>query len=106
MIQCTCMVQAGQVTEQQASTLRRKTSEFARRHFNAAPEINWIVVPEGSGFTEGKPSTSVIVSMNADRALSLAEREPLLRELGAIWQEHAERSPDEVVTAISDPQPS
>ncbi len=104
MINCTCMVQAGQISAAQEQTLRAETTAFGVRHFGAEPSINWITVPEGSGFTEGKPSTSVLVTMNADRALSLAEREPLLRELGDIWQKHANRSPDEVVTVISDPQ--
>jgi len=104
MINCTCMVQAGQISAEQEEILRAETIAFGARQFGAEPSVNWVTVPEGSGFTEGKPSTSVLVSMNADRALSLAEREPLLRELGDIWQEHASRSPDEVVTVISDPQ--
>jgi len=104
MIHCTCMVQAGQISGAQEEILRAETTAFGARHFGTEPSINWIRVPEGSGFTEGKPSTSVLVTMNADRALSLAEREPLLRELGDIWQEHASRTPDEVVTVISDPQ--
>lgn len=104
MIHSTCMVQEGQISSAQELKLRAETSAFGERHFGAKPSINWITVPGGSGFTEGKPSTSVLVTMNADRPLSLAEREPLLRELGAIWEEHAARSPDEVVTVISDPQ--
>ena len=104
MINCTCMVQAGQISATQEDVLRAETSAFGARHFSTEPSINWITVPEGSGFTEGKPSTSVLVTMNADRSLSLAEREPLLRELGAIWEKHAARTPDEVVTVISDPQ--
>ncbi|QFT78752.1 hypothetical protein [Erythrobacter sp. THAF29] len=103
-IQCTCLVQEGQIAHAQAESLRVATVNFARQSFGAEPEVNWIEVPKGSGFTEGKPSTSVLVSMNADRALSLAEREPLLRELGQIWEREADRSPDEVVTVISDPQ--
>lgn len=106
MIHCTCMVQEGQISAEKADILRAETSAFANKAFGAEPSINWIVVPEGSGFTAAKPSTSVLVTMNSDRALSLAEREPLLRELGAIWEKHAERSPDEVVTVISDPQPT
>ena len=104
MIRCTCMVQEGQLSEAQVQNLRSETSAFAKREFGSAPEINWIIVPKGGGFTEGKPSTSVLVTMNADRPLSLVEREPLLRELGAIWEQHAERRPDDVVTVISDPQ--
>ena len=105
MINCICMVQDGQISAEQEAKLRAETEAFGARSFGAKPAINWITVPEGSGFTEGKPSTSVIVSMNADRPLSLEEREPLLRELGDIWIEHASRGPDEVVTVISNPKP-
>ncbi len=104
MIHCTCMVQTGQISETQQAELRAETSAFAKRHFGMAPSIQWVEVPEDSGFTEAKPSTSVLVSMNADRALAPSEREPLLRELGDIWIEHANRGPNEVVTVISDPE--
>lgn len=99
-----CLVQQGQISGAQEEKLRAETSAFAQAHFGAPADINWIVVPEGSGFTEGKPSTSVLVTMRSDRSLAPSEREPLLRELGDIWQQHAAKSPDEVVTVISDPQ--
>jgi len=98
------MVQGGQISEAQQSRLRAQTSAFAEQHFGGKPSIQWVEVPEGSGFTEAKPSTSVLVSMNADRSLEPSEREPLLRELGDIWIEHAQRGPNEVVTVISDPE--
>jgi len=104
VIHCTCMVQAGQISETQQARLRTETNIFSKRHFGSEPSIQWVEVPEGSGFTEAKPSTSVVVSMNADRSLAPSEREPLLRELGDIWIEHAQRSSNEVVTVISDPQ--
>ena len=103
MTACTCMVQAGQISADQEATLRAETSAFAERHFGSPGEINWITVPEGSGFTAAKPSTSVIVSVGSDRPLAPSAREPLLRELEAIWREHAGRGPDEVVSVIRDP---
>jgi len=94
VIHCTCMVQKRQISEAQQSRLRAQTSAFAEQHFGGKPSIQWVEVPEGSGFTEAKPSTS----------LEPSEREPLLRELGDIWIEHAQRGPNEVVTVISDPE--
>jgi len=98
-----CLVQEGQLSEAQEAALREATSAFASAKFGSPAEINWITVPEGSGFTEAKPSTSVIVSLTADRSLSPSEREPLLRELGQIWERGANRGPNEVVTVIRDP---
>ena len=103
MTACTCMVQQGQITAEQEARLREETSAFAERHFGSAGEINWVCVPEGSGFTAAKPSTSVIVSVRSDRPLAPSAREPLLRELEAIWREHAGRGADEVVSVITDP---
>ncbi|MEM8725719.1 MAG: hypothetical protein AAGE86_09385 [Pseudomonadota bacterium] len=103
MTACICMVQEGQISSEQEALLRTETSDFAQRHFGSAADINWVSVPKGSGFTEGAPSTSVIVSITADRSLSPSQREPLLRELGEIWERQADRSPDEVVTVIRDP---
>ena len=103
MTPCICMVQEGQITAAQEAVLRAETSAFAERHFGSPAEFNWVTVPEGSGYTEGVPSTSVIVSVTSDRSLPPSEREPLLRELGRIWEEHAARSPDEVVSVIRDP---
>ena len=105
MIHCICMVQDGQISTDQEITLLRDTADFASRHFGDAPEFNWVTVGQGNGFTEAKPSNSVIVSMNADRSLAPSSREPLLRELCEIWERGADLSPNEVVTVIRDPQP-
>ena len=104
MIHCICMVQEGQISAEQQASLRRDTADFAARHFGREPDFNWVCVDEGNGFTEAKPSNSVIVSMNADRSLAPSAREPLLRELCEIWERGAGLSPNEVVTVIRDPQ--
>lgn len=103
MTQCTCMVQEGQISDEQEAILRAETSAFAERHFGSPGEINWVTVPEGSGYTAGTLSTSVIVSVRSDRSLPPSEREPLLRELEAIWATNASRTSDEVVSVITDP---
>lgn len=97
------MVQQGQITDDQQAMLRRGTSRFTSEHFGSPANINWIEVPQGSGFTAAKPSNSVIVSVRADRSLAPSERVPLLHELEGIWREHAGRGPDEVVSVITDP---
>ena len=103
MTQCTCMVQQGQISPAQQERLRAETSEFAERHFGSPGEINWVEVPAGNGFTAGKLSTSVIVSVRADRPLPPSERVPLLHELEEIWKEHAAKGSNEVVSVITDP---
>jgi len=103
MTDCTCMVQQGQITAEQQERLRAETSAFAERHFGSPGEINWVEVPEGNGYTAGTLSTSVIVSVRADRQLPPSERVPLLHELEGIWKEHAAKGSNEVVSVITDP---
>ncbi len=103
MIACNCVVQANQISTETEASLRVQLSEFAERRFHAPAAINWIAIPEGSGFTAGKPSTSSVVSMQAPEPLSRTEREPLLRELCEIWARETNSSLNEVVGVISDP---
>lgn len=104
MTPCTCLVQEGQISDAQQAALRAGMTEFAKRSFGSEPQINWITVPKGSGFTEAKPSTSVLVMMTADRSLPPSEREPLLRELCDIWMDGTGKSMNEVVTVVNDPR--
>ena len=104
MISCTCIVQAGQVSAETEATLRTKLNAFAERAFGEPAEINWRAIPERSGFTAAKPSTSSIISMAANRAVPQPERAELLKEMCELWVNETHRSLDEVVGVISDPQ--
>ena len=104
MITCNCIVQAGQISADAEASLRANLSAFSERAFGASAEINWRTVPERSGFTAGKPSTSSVVSMRSNRPLGQAERASLLREMCELWVQGTHRSLDEVVGVISDPQ--
>lgn len=86
------------------ASLRAGLKDFTNRSFGADPEIDWIVVPKGSGFTAAVPSTAVITSMPANRPLDQSERVALLTELNDLCVTTTQRSANEVVTSISDPQ--
>ena len=104
MIPVMCVVQEGQISAETENALKQDIGGFARRAFGAAAEIDWIVVPSGSGFTAARPSNTVIASLQANRVLDQAERIPLLKELGAICMRRTGRSAGEVVTSIRDPK--
>lgn len=104
MIPCMCLVQEGQIDAQQEANLRAAMADYSKRSFGAEPAVNWITVAKGSGFTEAKPSTSVLVSMTAGRPLAPSEREPLIRELCDIWMEGSGRDANEVVAVVRDPE--
>lgn len=104
MINCNCIVQAGQISADTEAALRANLNDFAQRAFGEPAEINWRAIPERSGFTAAKPSTSSIVSMTANKPLSQDTRAELLREMCELWVSETHRSLDEVVGVISDPQ--
>lgn len=106
MIACNCIVQAGQVSADTEAVLRSRLSAFTEKSFGKSAEISWLAIPEKSGFTASKPSTSAIVSVRSDKPLTRAAREPLLKDLCAIWTEELNCSIDEIVVVISDPLPA
>lgn len=103
MIQCTCLVQEGQISAASEAVLRGKLDAFAQKTFGAGAEINWIAVPKGGGFTASNPSTSSIVSMRAPVPVDQDERGPLLHELCGFWTAETGQSLNEIVGVISDP---
>ncbi|MBO9474730.1 hypothetical protein J7413_14365 [Shimia sp. R10_1] len=104
MIPIMCIVQDGQIPAQTETQLKTQIAEFAQRAFSAPAEIDWIVVPEGSGFTAAVPSTSIVASLHANRALPQDERISLLNELTEICTTLTGRSAHEVVTSIRNPK--
>jgi len=104
MIPVMCIVQEGQISPEAERKLKAGISDFTRRSFSAAADIDWIVVPIGSGFTAAAPSTSVIASLHANRSLPPTEHISLLGELSAICMDSTKRSANEVVTSIRNPK--
>lgn len=104
MIICNCIVQAGQVSAETEAALRTNLNAFAERAFGEPADINWRAIPERSGFTAAKPSTSSIISMAANRPVPQPERAALLKEMCELWIGETKRTLDEVVGVISDPQ--
>ena len=104
MIPVMCVVQEGQLSVDAENALKSEINSFVKRAFDAAADIDWIVVPRGSGFTAAKPSNSLITSLQANRALDQSERISLLRELGDICTSKTGCSSNEVITAIRDGQ--
>lgn len=103
MINCTCIVQADQAPDRSQADLKALLRTFTNSAFGASAQIAWIPVPQGNGFTAGKPSTSSIISMTADQPLNTEHRESLLRELVGLWTAETGCSVDEVVAVIADP---
>ena len=104
MVQCTCMVQEGQIADRNEAELREALKDFADRAFGVAVSIRWVAIPAGSGFTAAQPSTSSVVGMTAPQPLDQSHRVALLKELCDIWMDGTGCSLDEIVASISDPR--
>ncbi|CAE7205219.1 trkI [Symbiodinium microadriaticum] len=94
---------AGDISAETEAQLRQDMQAFSNKAFGADPMIDWVVVPESSGFTAGKPSTTALVMMLSSRPLETAERFDLLQELCDIWIKATGKSIDEIVSTIADP---
>lgn len=103
MTPCTCLVQDGQISAQTQAALRSKLDVFTQSAFGHPAQFNWIAVPEGSGFTAAKPSTSSLVSVQAGEALAQDRRTRLLNDLCDLWMAETGCSMNEIVGVISDP---
>ena len=104
MVPVMCIVQEGQISLESEHELKSQIDEFTQRAFSASADIDWIVVPAGSGFTAALPSRTVIASLHANRVLKQEERIALLDELTMICTSKTGRSSDEVVTSIRNPK--
>lgn len=102
MIPVMCIVQEGQIPAEQEHRLRAEICAFVQRSFQQLADIDWVVVPHGSGFTAAMTSTAIITTMRSNRPLEDDERISLLKELSRICRLVTGRSRDEVVTAIRD----
>lgn len=104
MIRCMCLVQEGQAPDNKREVLVEKLNSFTQASFNEDADVYWHAIPQGSGYTAAKPSTSSIVSVTAPKPLSQAERIPLLNEICELWMNETGCSINEVVASMSDPR--
>lgn len=104
MVNCLCIVQAGQAPDQNRSDLIAALEAFSDRSFGETATITWMPVAEGNGFTAHASSTSSVVSFTANAALDQATRVAMLTELSEIWTAGTRCSADELVAVINDPK--
>lgn len=104
MVPVMCVVQEGQISPENEAALKVSIGRFVQRAFKTRAEIDWIVVPKGSGFTAAGLSTTIIASLYANRTMGQGERVSLLKELCDICMKTTGHAAREVVTAIRDPR--
>lgn len=103
MIPIICLVQEGQIAAPLSEDLKSSMQQVAADSFGATPDVAWVEVKEGNGFTEAMPSTTSIVSMQATRALQQDERIAVMEAICDAWMSRTGCSINEIVAAVSDP---
>lgn len=104
-----CMVQEGQAAAGLRERLGDGLMRLATETFgdDAGVDIGWVVVPEGFGFTAGKPSTSSLIARSVPTGYPDDARVVFMRKVSDLWLEVTGCDPDEVVvTTLEGPLPA
>ncbi len=106
MAHFSCIIQRDQSAATCVAELEAGLHEIHAKHFADEPTtVSWRRLPPGDMFTEGKPSTSSIVSCVLGCATSLPEREAFLRAVCELWTSTTGCTDHEVVVAVTETEP-
>ncbi len=98
-----CLIQEGSRADARRDELERRLRENHGRHESGElADIHWVPIPPGRMFTEGKPSTSSIVSFFVERETTLDERASYMRGVCDLWTEVTECTDHEVVVTVTE----
>ncbi|MEM9034570.1 MAG: hypothetical protein AAGA99_27180 [Actinomycetota bacterium] len=104
MSSANCLIHAGGSAVGLRDDLEQGLVEIHDVHSpNAALDVSWQVIPEGYMFTEGRPSTTSIVSFTLDHTTTLPEREAFLGSVCELFSDLTGCTVNEVLAAITPP---
>ena len=103
MSQFRCIIQADGNADRRRDRLEQRLADHHTRHYpDEQTTVNWIAIPRGYMFTEGKQSTSSIVSCFVDHQTTLDTRAAYMRDLCDLWTEITECTDHEVVVTVTE----
>lgn len=103
MSQFRCIIQAGSNAETRSDELERRLNiHHATYYPDEQATINWVAVPPGHMFTEGRQSTSSIISCSLDHETELDHREGYMRGVCDLWTDVTECTDHEVVVSVTE----
>lgn len=103
MIPILCLVQEGNIERSVVENLKVELTQLTQSALAGEPAISWIEVKRGNGFTEAKPSTSSLVSIQSNRVLSQKERISMMEKICNFWMAETYCSINDIVATVSDP---
>ncbi|MEM1153233.1 MAG: hypothetical protein AAGI44_03775 [Pseudomonadota bacterium] len=100
MTTCTCFIQEGLIPGSTEQRLAGGIREIVKRNsIDEDVQMTWITIPEGYGWTAGKPSTSSVVSLMT-RDLKQSLRIQVMRSLCDLWIEHTRCDINEIIVSV------
>ncbi len=103
MSQFRCVIQADSSADHQRDRLEALLATHHTRHYpGEETAVSWLAIPQGYMFTEGRPSTSSIVSCFVDHRTTPASRTTYMRELCDLRTETTDCTDHEVVVTVTE----
>ncbi|NIB43533.1 hypothetical protein HBA55_28250 [Pseudomaricurvus alkylphenolicus] len=100
MTYCICLLQEGQIPEHQVADLGNGIHDIAAKHsLGTEPNISWIIVPKGQGWTAGQPSTSSVVTMMTS-SMEQSQRVKILNDICNLWTERTGCHINEIIATV------
>ena len=98
-----CLIQEGQAAHNATTELEAGLHAVYARHFEEeATTVDWRPIPPGCMFTEGKPSTTSIITPRVAGPTTREEREAFMREICDLWEHATGCSHNEVLVAMTE----
>ncbi len=106
MAHFTCIVQDQSAAHRLGETLEQRLQQHHAGHFpDDAATVSWLAVPAGYMFTEGRPSTSSVISCTLAHATTRDTRETYMRGVCDLWTEITGCTDHEIVVSITESAP-
>ncbi|MEM9653108.1 MAG: hypothetical protein AAGA65_13495 [Actinomycetota bacterium] len=103
MAQFSCVVQErGIAVGRQAELEQRLTAHHVDHFPGEETSVNWTVVPHGYMFTEGRTSTSSIISCSVTGTTTRDFRETYMRGVCDLWSEITGCTDHEIVVSMNE----
>ena len=103
MSQFRCFIQAGSNAATRGDELERRLRTHHAAHYpTERATVSWVPIPPGYMFTEGRQSTSSIISCSLGHETTLDHREAYMRGVCDLWTEVTECTDHEVVVSVTE----
>ena len=102
-----CVIQEASAAERATAELEQRLDEHHQRHYpGEATSITWMAIPRSYMFTEGRQSTSSVISCAVKHRTTLEEREAYMRGVCDLWTDVTGCTDHEIVVSLNEIDPA